>query len=105
MISLSSVVSPVQATHGADCACRACGDLGYRDLLARCEYQRQEMARLAAEVAELRSALIREVHARLTAEMQSAIERGDKEAWAKAMAKREAAPVATPNILRSVGAL
>lgn len=90
---LDRLVPAVPAQHiPGECTCRACGDSSYRDLLARCDYQRREMSRLSAEVAELRSSLIRETHARLTAEMTLAIDRGDREAWAKAMAQREHAP-------------
>jgi len=100
--ALADLVSPVAATHEpGKCTCRACGDIGYSDLLARCDYQRREMSRLSAEVAELRSSLIREVHARLTAEMHLAIAKGDREGWAKAIAEREHA---CPDTLRAAGA-
>lgn len=86
--ALSSLLPAIPASHGADCQCRACGDTHYAKLLERTDYQRRELARLQAEVSELRSQLIRSEYARLTAEMTLAIMKGDREAWAKAMAER-----------------
>jgi membrane protein involved in colicin uptake len=68
------------------------------------DYQRHEITRLAAEVAQLKAELAAQIHARLTAEIALAVERNDKQAWAKAMAERNHAPewLAT---LRNCGAL
>lgn len=55
------------------------------------DHLRRTASEQADEIRKLRLALAAERHARLTAEMQLAIARGDQAAWAKAMSEREAA--------------
>lgn len=76
--------------HADDCRCAECDSRRYAvELMLDRDRWRQRSGDQCVEIARLERELAEERYARLTMEIRDAVDRGDREEWARLMAERE----------------
>jgi hypothetical protein len=89
MTQLADLVAPVPATHEPGvCVCRVCSDVSYTKLLSKAEYLRNELAATEKRLRETEQRLRVSEFNRLSAVIELAVSRNDRETWAAAVADR-----------------
>lgn len=87
----SSLATPaVAAEHGDRCACRHCASGSHLALIRKADLLQHEVSRLERSLADALKALAVSEFKRLSAVIDLAIVRNDRETWSKAAGERMA---------------